>query len=141
MWKNLEGRETRLDRLSLIEQRSSDVISGPTGLSRVAISNTKFVHDGRRHCGDKRTVGHGRPFVVCTVIAVRPLPDARLGAVVQPALPRIREAQFLFRVEVVIDPRVELIAIGVESVSVRQVNAADPARERIPAVFRPSPTV
>src|SRR5262249_5439957 len=68
-------------------------------------------------------------FPVHTVVAAGPIGDSGLLAHVSAAFPCIDKAEFIFRVEIMIDARIELIAIRVVSIRAGEIVAVNPSSE------------
>src|SRR5206468_5741161 len=69
------------------------------------------------------------PFVIRAIVPAGPLLDAGLCGVVEAAFVRMGETELVIGTEAMIEPYVELVAVGVVSISIGLVYATDPARE------------
>ena len=79
------------------------------------------------------TVYNTRPFGMLAIEAIRITAQAGLRAVIVGIFQRIDTAEFVFRIEIVIDTKIDLVAIVlVVRVAIRNVQSINPARESDP---------
>ena len=130
-----------VDRLAFI-QLSSHITWQPNWIASISLYPTRssFTMVGRQR-GYQRSVYNLRPPVIRAVVTAGPIHDAGLSVMVQVAFVRVDHAEFVVGIEVMIEPHIELVAVGVVSVSVRWSMPLMRRVNRMPAVFRPSPTV